>query len=133
VVGADAVPTQRGGWGFSGKSRGFIAEKLRRSYGAPLRAAEAACRPGWGDGTPPSRLSAGLRTVSAMNPCEFANRTAAKAYETGPPRYRVTASGASSTVGDAVRVLSISPIVRPLVSIPMNQIAAAATRYQKPK
>jgi len=48
-------------------------------------------------------------------------------------RYRVTTSGASSTTGDAVRVLSISPMVRPLVSIPMNQIATAATRYQKPK
>ena len=47
--------------------------------------------------------------------------------------YRVATSGASSSVCDAVNVLSISPMVRPLVSKPMNQIAAAATRYQKPK
>jgi hypothetical protein len=37
------------------------------------------------------------------------------------------------TPGEAFNVLSISSIVRPLVSIPINQIAAAPTKYQNAK
>jgi hypothetical protein len=37
------------------------------------------------------------------------------------------------TPGDAFNVPSISPIVRPLVSNPINQIAAAPTKYQNAK
>ena len=43
-----------------------VARSSRRRCGGPLRAAEAACLPGGGDGTRPPRLSAVLRIFSAM-------------------------------------------------------------------
>ena len=47
--------------------------------------------------------------------------------------YCAAAPGDDPIPADAVSVPSISPIVRPLVSIPINQIAAAPTRYQNAK
>jgi hypothetical protein len=58
------------------------------------------------------------------------SRGAARA---SPACYRVATSDARSGFAGAVNVPSISAMVRPLVSKPMNQIAAAPTRYQKPK
>ncbi len=104
------VPSHRGGTGCPV----ICLFSSRRRCGGPLRAAEAACRLlSLRGGTRPPRLSAPLRTFSAMILRSFAHRTVSTACVTSCLQQR--SAGARASTRPTINALPLSRAAKPRI------------------